>query len=158
VLGITVMAGFMLSLGSLQAGMMGGGGEGDPGRDPARPPPAARNSTSFNSPAAPWIIGAVSIPVAILTFILLGFMAFHGYLSISGTTTKAVLRARRQRGEPAATPAEASEADVESAPESLALLADDGSKLSGVVAWELAGPATSKPCLPSLVSPREIMC
>lgn len=95
---------------------------------------------------------AIGVPVAILTLTLLGFLAFHIYVSCSGTTTKQMVRGRRARN--GVTPAAAGGAADGGAIGDAVLLAADGSELSGLVGYEMSEGKTQKLCMPHLVNPR----
>jgi hypothetical protein len=71
-------------------------------QQPGPPPPPPAEPEPEPEPEdgdQPMLIffGVLAIPVSILTCILLGFLAFHTYLSCSGQTTKAVVRAAREK-------------------------------------------------------------
>ena len=90
-LGVTVMAGTIVTMQYTMPRY--------PGLEPEpEPEPQHHDDTELTGQGMMIFFGFLGVPVSILTCILLGFLGFHTYLSCSGKTTKAVIRARRARG------------------------------------------------------------
>ena len=96
-LGVTVMAGTMYTMSMYPMYPPGTGPA--PGPPPPPPPgePEPEPEPEDGERSMLIFFGVLAIPVSILTCILLGFLAFHTYLSCSGQTTKAVVRAAREK-------------------------------------------------------------
>jgi hypothetical protein len=89
-LGTTVLAGTVLGLQYL---VVPGLGPPNPEVPEPEPEPEPGDTTKTTSTT---IVLLMAVPVSILTVILLGFLAFHTYLSCSLQTTKTVMRAHRE--------------------------------------------------------------
>lgn len=162
-LGITVMAGFMTYLAQIAADNVSsasGGQGGSAGSSGDGSGPGEELSMTVTN----LIIFLVGLPTAVLTVVLLGFLAFHLYISCTETTTKAVVRAHRSRKGPTAVGLQHDDGAQHDEEKQLVrqspgraetLRCVDGQQLSGVVAFEAIGATTTVYCVPSFVPPRE---
>merc|ERR1711939_1061489 len=87
-----------------------------------------------------------SVPIGLLTLLLLAFLIFHTVMSCQGKTTKQFCK--MMRGQPYAKIPNRLNRDGEK------MLAADGGKMSGVAGWEFSKGGTTMCCMPKLINPR----
>jgi len=109
----------------------------------------------------PGFIGLLvtSIPVGLLTLLLVLFLGFHTWMICKGKTTKGFCKwLRGQKYDPLGSEmSDEQKAKNDERGKEYLSLEDEPGRLSGVVGWEMSNGQTTKCCMPKLVKPRKVV-